>query len=101
MGSLVELRVLDGPNLYCPRAAIKLTVDLTGLQVADESSLRALGTVIGGRAGRPWAAHTKLRQRFVAAVVLRLVRRVAFAAGTTHLAVRSRPGSTADALVVA
>jgi len=101
MGALVELRVLDGANLYFPRAAVKLTVDLTGLQAAEESSLRALGTVIGGRAGRPWAPHTELRQRFVAAVVLRLVRRVAFAAGTTHLAVRSRPGRTEDTLVVA
>lgn len=101
MTALVELRVLDGPNLYFPRAAIKLTVDLTGLQVADEASLRPLGTVIGGRVGRPWAPHTELRQRFVAAVVLRLVRRVAYAAGTTHLAVRSRPGPTEDTLVVA
>ena len=29
--SLVELRILEGPNLYFPRAAIKLTLDLTPL----------------------------------------------------------------------
>ena len=29
--ALVELRVLEGPNLYFPRAAIKLTLDVTAL----------------------------------------------------------------------
>ena len=29
--SLLELRVLEGPNLYFPRAAIKLTLDVSGL----------------------------------------------------------------------
>ncbi|MDX6238315.1 MAG: cyanophycin synthetase, partial [Kribbellaceae bacterium] len=29
--SLVELRVLDGANLYFSRAAVKLTLDLTSL----------------------------------------------------------------------
>ena len=29
--SLVELRVLEGPNLYFPRAAIKLTLDIARL----------------------------------------------------------------------
>ena len=27
--ALVELRVLEGPNLYFPRAAIKLTLDVS------------------------------------------------------------------------
>ena len=31
MTALVELRVLEGPNLYFPRAAIKLTLDVTAL----------------------------------------------------------------------
>ena len=34
--ALVELRVLEGPNLYFPRAAIKLTLDLTQLIDAPE-----------------------------------------------------------------
>src|SRR5262245_19111380 len=29
--ALVELRVLEGPNLYFPRAAVKLTLDLSRL----------------------------------------------------------------------
>ena len=34
MTSLVELRILEGPNLYFPRAAVKLTVDISALGVA-------------------------------------------------------------------
>ena len=34
--ALVELRVLEGPNLYFPRAAIKLTLDVTALAQAPE-----------------------------------------------------------------
>ena len=33
----VELRVLEGPNLYFPRPAVKLTLDVAGwLRVGDE-----------------------------------------------------------------
>ena len=33
----VELRVLDGPNLYSPRPAVKLTLDVAGwLRAGDE-----------------------------------------------------------------
>ena len=34
MTSLIELRVLEGPNLYFPRAAIKLTLDISPLASA-------------------------------------------------------------------
>ena len=36
--SLIELRVLEGPNLYFPRAAIKLTLDVSGLSGASEET---------------------------------------------------------------
>jgi hypothetical protein len=40
--SLVELRILDGPNLYFPRPAAKVTLDPTevlGLPIADARDL--------------------------------------------------------------
>ncbi len=40
--ALVELRVLEGPNLYFPRAAIKLTLDLTSLDEAPDDVSAAL-----------------------------------------------------------
>lgn len=36
--SLIELRVLEGPNLYFPRAAVKLTLDISGLSAASEAT---------------------------------------------------------------
>ena len=40
--SLVELRVLEGPNLYFPRAAIKLTLDIGGLAAVPEETREAV-----------------------------------------------------------
>ena len=41
MASLVELRVLEGPNLYFPRAAIKLTLNISALSgVSEETAAR-------------------------------------------------------------
>jgi cyanophycin synthetase len=39
----VELRVLDGPNLYFPRPAIKLTLDVAGLLGLPEERAAASG----------------------------------------------------------
>ena len=92
--ALVELRVLDGANLYFPRPAVKLTLDLTALLEMTEPEARDVAGQVGLASARPGRAGTGLRQRFAARVVARLVRRVAAESGTTRLAVRSRP--TAD-----
>jgi len=51
--SLVELRVLDGPNLYFPRPAIKLTLDVAGLLGLPEEQAAAAAAP---RAGPPGGA---------------------------------------------
>lgn len=94
MTSLVELRVLEGPNLYFPRAAIKLTLDLSGLAAVSEDRAGRLARRIGLENARPGAPETGFRQRFALRAVGRLVRAVAQEAGTARLAVRVR--STAD-----
>jgi cyanophycin synthetase len=101
MPALVELRVLDGPNLYFGRAAIKLTLDLTPLMSASDQAARSFATRIGLSNARPGAPHTGFRQRFAARAVTRLVRQVAAEAGTHRLAVRVRPLADHDRLVVA
>ncbi|MGH3364820.1 MAG: hypothetical protein ACRDOW_08825, partial [Nocardioidaceae bacterium] len=53
--ALVELRVLEGPNLYFPRAAVKLTLDLTRLIEAEESRAARFATRVGLRRARPGA----------------------------------------------
>ncbi len=99
--SLVELRVLEGPNLYFPRAAIKLTLDVSGLAAVPEATALRFARRIGLRNARPGAAETRFRQRFAARAVARLVRAVAAESGTSRLAVRVRPTSDPHQLVAA
>ena len=101
MTSLVELRVLEGPNLYFPRAAIKLTLDISALaSVPTETALR-FSRRIGLKGARPGEPDTGFRQRFAVRAVARLVRTLAAEGGTARLAVRVRPTSDPHQLVVA
>jgi cyanophycin synthetase len=99
--SLVEMRLLDGANLYFPRPAVKLTLDLSTLLGLDESAARTVAGEIDMPSARPGRPETELRQRFAGKVVARVVRRIAAEAGTTRLAVRSRPTADLHLLVVA
>jgi cyanophycin synthetase len=100
-GSLVELRVLEGPNLYFPRAAIKLTLDIGGLAAVPEDTARRFAQRIGLRNVRPGAPDSGFRQRFALRAVGRLVRAIAAETGATRLAVRVRPTSDPHQIVVA
>jgi cyanophycin synthetase len=99
--SLVELRVLEGPNLYFPRAAIKLTLDISALAAAPDEVAARFARRIGLRNARPGAPETGFRQRFAARAVARLVRAIAAESGTDRLAVRVRPTSDQHRIVVA
>ncbi len=99
--ALVELRILEGPNLYFPRAAVKLTLEVSGLvDVPAEHALRLAGR-IGLTRSRPGTPGSGFRQRFAIRAVERLVRQVAEEAGTTRLAVRVRPTNDVHQIVVA
>ena len=99
--SLVELRVLEGPNLYFPRAAIKLTLDIGGLAAVPEDTAKRFARRIGLRNARPGKPDTGFRQRFALRAVGRLVRAIATESGSTRLAVRVRPTSDQHQIVVA
>jgi cyanophycin synthetase len=99
--SLVELRVLEGPNLYFPRAAVKLTLDVSTITEAGDEAVLRFARRIGLRTTRPGAAGSGFRQRFALRAVERLVRAIAGEAGTRRLAVRVRPTSDPDVVVVA
>jgi cyanophycin synthetase len=101
ISSLIELRVLEGPNLYFPRAAIKLTLDVSALAAASEETASRLAKRIGLRSKRPGAPESGFRQRFAIRAVERLVRAVAQEAGTSRLGVRVRPTSDQHQIVVA
>jgi cyanophycin synthetase len=98
--SLIELRVLDGPNLYFPRAAIKLTLDISRLASAPTPTAERLARRIGLDATRPGEPDTGFRQRFALRAVARLVRAIAHESGTVRLAVRVRPTGDPHVIVV-
>ncbi len=99
--SLVELRLLDGPNLYFPRPAAKVTLDLEALMSLPVEAAAELGAGLGLGRTRPGPAGSVFRQRFAIRVVTQLVRRLAKASGVSRLAVRTRTGSRVEELVVA
>jgi cyanophycin synthetase len=99
--SLVELRLLDGPNLYFPRPAAKVTLDLGELLGLEVAAARDLGVELGLGNTRPGAAGSVFRQRFAIRLVTQIVRRLAGAGGATRLAVRTRTGQAVSELVVA
>jgi cyanophycin synthetase len=96
-----EVRVLDGPNLYFTRPAIKVSLQLPGYLEAQEETLRRLAGTLELRRVRPGSPGSEQRQRFVLRLVERVVRRIASAGGTTRLGVRARPASARDEVVVA
>jgi cyanophycin synthetase len=96
---LVELRVLEGPNLYFPRPAIKLTLAIEPwLGVGEARFVSAMDAAgCSGRAGEP---GTDQRRRAVARLLAQATRRLA-AETRTRLAVRARAGPEPDQVVVA
>ena len=99
--TVTEVRVLDGPNLYFPRPAIKVMVDCPGYLSADEGTLRAIGKRLGMRGVRPGAPDSEQRQRAVMRLVAQVVHRIAASSGTTRLGVRVRAGGSRVEVVVA
>jgi cyanophycin synthetase len=107
---LVELRVLDGPNLYFTRPAVKLILAVPGwLRMPEERAAAAAARLgLPGAASdspervraRPGAPGTEHRQRFVARLAAHVARALAEATHT-NLAVRARTGPQPDQIVVA
>ncbi|HEU4356553.1 MAG TPA: Mur ligase family protein [Actinomycetota bacterium] len=97
--TLVELRVLEGPNLYFPRPAIKLTLAVPGWLALPEERFDHLAGRVGdaGRAGRPGSEQ---RRRAMARLATQLTRRLASVA-QVRLAVRGRSGASEGQVVVA
>ncbi|MBP6996412.1 MAG: tetratricopeptide repeat protein [Phycicoccus sp.] len=98
---VVEVRILEGPNLYFPRPAVKVTLQLPGPLALTPGQAIALGQAVGLKRTHPGAPGSVARQRLLLGVVERVVRALAKASGTTRLGVRSRPGSATDEVVVA
>jgi cyanophycin synthetase len=99
--TVTEVRVLEGPNLYFSRPAIKVIACCPGYLGVDQGTLRAVSTGLGMRIARPGAPHSEQRQRAVMRLVAQVVHRIAADSGTTRLGVRVRTGGSRDEVVVA
>lgn len=97
---IVELRVLDGPNLYFDRPAIKLTLDVARWLRATEPRLARLAaeTEAPGPT-QPGPRGSEQRRRFTARVVAHVTRTIS-RASHVRLAVRWRTGPGPDRIVV-
>ena len=98
---LVELRVLEGPNLYFPRPAIKLTLSIPGWLRASETIVERAAERLDLGSVRPGRAGSEQRHRTTARIAAALTRRTALAAGARRLAVRARSGPEDGQIVVA
>jgi len=99
--TLTELRVLDGPNLYFTRPAVKVRMGIAPWLELPEDRAQHLGDrasgVHLGNAGPPGSDR---RRRFVVRLAVQLTRSLADVAHT-RLAVRGRTGQQQDEIVVA
>ena len=98
---LAELRLLDGPNLYFPAAAVKAVLDVSEPLALEPAAFTAWAAGLGGDEPSPGAPGSDLRRKALLRVCARTTRRLAALAGTTRLAVRSRPGPEPAQVVVA
>lgn len=99
--STSEVRLLEGPNLYFPRPAVKLTLAVPGWVDADPDRMRAACRAVGLDRVQPGSPGSGQRQRVVLRVVEKVVRALAAAVGTRRLGVRTRPTADVDAVVCA
>jgi cyanophycin synthetase len=97
---LHELRILDGPNLYFARPAVKLTLDVHGLQAMPARTVVRIARQVGLRDAAAGSANSERRVRLLARAAAQLTRRIAQASGA-RLAVRGRPGNEPGQVVVA
>jgi cyanophycin synthetase len=99
--TVTEVRVLEGPNLYFPRPAIKVIVGCQGYLSVDECTFRAISRRLGMRGVRPGAPDSEQRQRAVMRLVAQVIHQIAAASGTTRLGVRVRTGGSRAEVIAA
>jgi cyanophycin synthetase len=98
----VEIRVLDGPNLYFPRPAVKVVLAVPGWLAAAPARLTDIATWLdSGAKLKPGAPGSDQRLRAVARLAGQVTRMLAVAEGTRRLAIRSRPGPARDEITIA
>ena len=95
----VEIRTLEGPNLYFPRPAVKLTMSAgPWVRASRERVEKAAGRL--GLAIDPGAPGSDRRRRALCRIAARCALTLATTQGV-RIATRARPGPEADEIIVA
>ncbi len=89
---LVELRLLDGPNLYFPAAAVKVVLDVSAALHLPAADCTTWAAGLGAAELRPGEPDSDLRRKALLRTAAIVTRGLAALGGTTRLAVRSRSG---------
>ncbi|WP_109471408.1 tetratricopeptide repeat protein [Ornithinimicrobium cavernae] len=97
---VTEVRLLEGPNLYFARPAVKVSLSLPGYQALDAEAATAIAEVVGLRRAVPGAPQTEQRQRFLSRLASTVLRRVSDAV-PSRVGVRGRVGTDLTSVVVA
>lgn len=97
----LEVRTLEGPNLYFDRAAMKVVLDVAPLIQAPQREVRRLARRLGTSVDAPGRRGSGERQAVAARLVRRLVRRMAAADGFRGLTTVARSLSDPHQIVVA
>lgn len=97
---VTEVRLLEGPNLYFTRPAVKVSLSLPGYQALDAAQATAIADVVGLRRAVPGKAGTEQRQRFLMRLAGTIARRIADAV-PSRVGVRGRVGTDLDSVIVA
>ncbi|MFT5223285.1 MAG: cyanophycin synthetase [Glaciecola sp.] len=99
---LVELRVLDGPNVHLTGPTIQLRLDVSHVLDADLATAQAWGTHVGLKEPiSPGEVRSASRLAFSQRVAKRLVRVLSERTGVTRLRVETRPGWEDTEIMVA
>jgi cyanophycin synthetase len=98
---IVELRVLEGPNLYFPRPSVKLLLDVGGWLRAGDERIGSIAAAVGIPSVAPGTVGSDERLRATARIAVQVTRQIAAAVGTGRLAVRGRTGPEFGQLVIA
>ncbi|MGL5866817.1 MAG: tetratricopeptide repeat protein [Dermatophilaceae bacterium] len=97
----LEVRLLDGPNLYFTRPAVKVTLAFPGVLGADAAQARAVCASAGLHRVQVGAPGSGQRQRLLVRLVQHVARALATESGTKRLGIRTRPGSPEGVVVCA
>ena len=98
--AVTEARILEGPNLYFTRPAVKITLRASAALDIAADELHEVGHGLGVRGKDAGEVGTEARRRYVVRFVERLIRLLVTDSGPRRVGIRVRPGEQEDELDV-